>query len=443
MHVTLLKPTLGRLEHGPYVDEARMEPLQLGVIAALTPPDVELSLVDDRIDEIPYDRPTDLVAITVEAFTARRAYEIAAEFRRRGVSVVMGGMHATLLPDEVAGHADSVYTGDAETGWAQVIADARCGRLRPRYDAPVGPPQPGTITRRDLYAGKGYLPLTLLQFGRGCRFRCEFCAVGAFFDHHQYTREIAEVVAEIEAQDRRNLFFVDDNLIADGEAARRLFRALIPLRVRWVSQASIDMTRDPELMELMVESGCLGNVIGFESLDPENLKAMRKAPNLRGGFDRYERQVQILRDHGLQTWAAFVLGYDHDTPDTIRETCDWALAHKFTFAAFNVLMPYPRTPLYARLDREGRLLYGGTWWTDPEYRFNAAAFRPSLMTADELTEAAWECRRRWSSRGSIVRRALDPKTNLRTPFRFALYCMYNPLFRQEAFKKQGMRLGVE
>lgn len=443
MHVTLVKPTLGRLEHGPYVDEARMEPLQLGVIAALTPPDVELALVDDRIDPVPYDLPTDLVAITVEAFTARRAYEIAAGYRRRGVPVVMGGMHATLAPGEVAGHADAVYTGDAEARWAEVVDDARRGVLRPRYDAPVGPPQPGTITRRDLYAGKGYLPLTLLQFGRGCRYRCEFCAVGAFFDHHQYTRAVQEVVAEIEAQGRRHLFFVDDNLIADTEAAKALFRALIPLRVRWVSQASIDMTRDPELMELMVESGCLGNVIGFESLDPENLAEMRKAPNLRGGFDRYERQVRILREHGLQTWAAFVLGYDHDTPQSIRETCDWALAHKFTFAAFNVLMPYPSTPLYARLAREGRLLYDGTWWVHPGYRFNAAAFRPARMTADELTEAAWECRRRWSSRASIVRRALDPRTNLRTPLRFALYCLYNPLFRQEAFKKQGMHLGVE
>lgn len=443
MHITLVKPTLGRLEHGPYVDEARMEPLQLGVIAALTPADVEVALVDDRIDPVPYDRPTDLVAITVEAFTARRAYEIAAEYRQRGVPVVMGGMHATLLPSEVAAHADSVYTGDAEARWAEVVADARRGALRPRYDAPAGPPQPGTLTRRDLYAGKGYLPLTLLQFGRGCRYRCEFCAVGAYFDHHQHTRDVREVAAEIEAQERRNLFFVDDNLIADPAAAKALFRALIPLRVRWVSQASIDMTRDPELMELMVESGCLGNVIGFESLDPENLREMRKAPNLRGGFDRYEHQIQVLRDHGLQTWAAFVLGYDHDTPETIRETCEWALAHKFTFAAFNVLMPYPSTPLYARLQREGRLLYDGRWWVHPDYRFNAAAYRPALMAADELTEAAWECRRRWSSRASIVRRAFDPKTNLRSPLRFALYCLYNPLFRQEAFKKQSMHLGVE
>ncbi len=171
MQVSLVKPTLGRHSDGPFVDEGRMEPLNLGVLAGLTPPGVDVRLWDDRVDDIDYDEPTDLVAITVEAFTARRAYEIADEFRARRVPVIMGGIHATALPDEVSEHADSVYTGDAESGWARVVADAHEGGLKPRYDAPVGTPQPGTQARRDIYAGKGYLPLSLLQFGRGCRFR--------------------------------------------------------------------------------------------------------------------------------------------------------------------------------------------------------------------------------------------------------------------------------
>jgi radical SAM superfamily enzyme YgiQ (UPF0313 family) len=297
------------------------------------------------------------------------------------------------------------------------------------------------LPRRDLLAGKGYLPLTLLQFGRGCRYRCEFCAVGAYFAHSQYARPVAEVVAEIRSQPRRNLFFVDDNLIADPEAAKALFRALVPLRIRWVSQASVDQVSDPELMRLMVESGCLGNVIGFESLDPANLRQMRKGPNL-AAFDRYAGAVATLRAHGLQTWAAFALGYDHDTSDSILATAEWAIANRFTFAAFNVLMPYPGTPLYDRLAAEDRLLYDGRWWLHPAYRFNSAAFRPVRMTADELTEATWACRRRWSSPGSIVRRALDRRTNMGSPFRFALYCAYNPLYRREALKRQGLRLGL-
>ena len=443
MQVTFIKPTLGCLQDGEhFVDEARMEPLSLGVLAGLMPPGVDCRLFDDRIDEIDYDEPTDLVAINVEAFTARRAYEIADEYRRRRVPVVMGGMHATLIPDEVAQHADSVFTGDAEGSWPHVVADAHASRLRPRYDGHNGIPQRGALPRRDLYAGKGYLPISLLQFGRGCYHRCEFCAVGEYFNHRHCTRPAAEVVAEIRAQPRRDLFFVDDNLIADPEAAKELLRALIPLNVRWVSQAGIEQTRDPELLQLFVESGCLGNVIGFESLDPDNLRQMRKAANLPA-FDCYAEAVARLRAHHLQTWAAFALGYDHDTVESILATCEWGISNRFTFAAFNVLMPYPSTSLYRRLEEEGRLLYDGRWWLHPDYRFNHAAFRPKRMTADELTEAAWACRQRWSSTGSIVRRALDARTNMASPLRFLLYCIYNPLFRREAFKKQGMRLGVQ
>jgi radical SAM superfamily enzyme YgiQ (UPF0313 family) len=208
-----------------------------------------------------------------------------------------------------------------------------------------------------------------------------------------------------------------------------------------MSQAGIEHTRDPEMMRLFVESGCLGNVIGFESLDPDNLRQMRKAGNLHA-FDGYAEALHTLREHHLQTWAAFGLGYDHDTVESILATCEWGIQNRFTFAAFNVMMPYPGTPLYDRLRAEGRLLYDGQWWLHPDYRFNYAAFKPRRMTADELTEAGWACRKRWSSQASIVQRALDTRTNLASPFRFALYCIYNPLFRREAFKRQGMRLGT-
>jgi radical SAM superfamily enzyme YgiQ (UPF0313 family) len=443
MHVTFIKPTIGCLDDGDqFVDEARMEPLSLGLLAGMTPPGVECRLFDDRINEIDYDEPTDLVAINVETFTARRAYEIAAEYRARQVPVVMGGMHATLVPDEVAEHADAVYTGDGEALWTQLVADAHDGCLRPRYHGSPGVPQLGRKPRRDLYAGKKYLPVSLLQFGRGCQFKCEFCAVSQYFDHCHYVRPVTEVVEEIAALKRRDLFFVDDNFVANPEAAKALMRALIPLRVRWVSQASVDHTRDPEMMRLMVESGCMGNVIGFESLDINNLRQMRKAANMNA-FDGYAEAVATLRDYHLQTWAAFALGYDHDTVDSILETCEWGIANHFTFAAFNVLMPYPGTPFYERLKAEGRLLYDGRWWLHPDYRFNHAAYRPARMTADALTETAWACRKRWSSLPSIIKRGLDPHTNMASPFRFVIYCAYNPLYRREAFKKQSMHLGTK
>jgi radical SAM superfamily enzyme YgiQ (UPF0313 family) len=446
MKITLIKPNIGRMEHSLYVDEARMEPLQLGVIAGLTPPHVECVLFDDRIEEIRYDDPTDLVAITVEIYTARRAYEIAAEFRKRGVSVILGGFHPTLVPDECLEYADAIFMGDAESLWAQVVEDAERGKLQRVYRAPSGIPQAGGVRpRRDLFEGKGYLPITLMQFGRGCRFRCDFCAISTFFDHSHYVRQTQEILDEIESQDRRFVFFVDDNFLSDHEAAKRFLRALVPLRIRWVSQASIDMTLDPELMDLLEASGCIGHVIGFESLDPRNLKSMKKAPNLmrkKDGWDLYHAQCEILRKHHLQTWAAFTLGHDHDTVDSIRETHAFAMANKFCFAAYNILMPYPATPLHARLEREGRLLWDGKWWLHPEYRFNHAAFVPAKMTPEELTKACWECRHDWNRPVSIFRRLWDFETHLSSPTRLGVYLGYNPLYAKETFKKQGMLFGL-
>lgn len=442
MKIHLIKPNIGRLEHSLFADEARMEPLQLGVLAALTPADVEVHLYDDRVEPIPYDDHVDLVAITAQIFTARRAYEISAEYRKRGIPVIIGGIHATMMPEEAAQYADSVYMGDAEFRWAEVIEDVRHGQLKPLYRAAVGIPHPDILPRRDLFDGKDYLPLTLLQFSRGCPYRCEFCAISVYFDKRDYCRSMSETVREIKSQKRRYLFFVDDNLLANHQAAKALFRALIPLDIRWVSQGSLDMTEDRELMRLMVESGCLGNVIGFESIDPRNLQLMGKTPNLTAGFDRYRRQIDVLREYGLQTWAAFTIGHDYDTCESIEQTLNFALENRFTFAAFNILMPYPKTPLYKRLQAEGRLLFDDTWWLHPEYRFNHAAFQPKHMSPDELTDIGFHCRKTFNSIPNIVRRALDPKTNMRSLFRFALFASYSRLFRQETFKKQGMRLGM-
>jgi radical SAM superfamily enzyme YgiQ (UPF0313 family) len=442
MKLTLIKPNIGRMEHSLYVDEGRMEPLQLGIIAALTPLDVEVVLYDDRIETIPYDEPTDLVAITVETYTARRAYEISAEYRRRGVPVIMGGMQPTLIPKEVKQHADSVYIGDAEFKWRQVIEDSRRGKMQPVYVAPVGPPQPGTLTRRDIFRGKGYLPITLLQFSRGCRFACNFCAVSTFFDKTHYCRNVREVVAEVEAAEKQILFFVDDNILSNFEAAKALFRELIPLKVHWVSQGSIDMTQDLELMELMVKSGCLGLVVGFESITPQSLRSMKKSPNFIGGFKRYGPQLKIMRDYGLQLWAAFTLGHDYDTRESIEETLEFSWENKFPLAAFNILVPYPGTPLYRQLDAEGRLLYDDKWWLHPEYRFNYAAFQPKNMSPEELTEACWHCRSTYNSLGSLIRRTFDLKTNMRNLYKLGVYLKYSPIFRKEVFKKHSMRFGL-
>ena len=440
MKLTLIKPTIGRPEHSLYVDEARMEPLNLGVLAALTPPDVDVTMYDDRCEPIPYHQPADLVAITVETYTARRAYEIADEYRRRGVPVVMGGVHPTFVPDECAAHADALFIGDAETGWAALIDDARRGALKPLYSGAPGKPQTGVLTRRDIYAGKGYLPISLMQFSRGCRFTCEFCAVTKYFDRKHHLRAIDETLREIESQKRKLIFFVDDNIASNRQALKELCHALIPMRINWISQASLDVTSQPDLMKLMIDSGCLGHIMGFESITKESVREARKAPNM-GKFDAYKTQIRILRDYGLQTWAAFTLGYDHDTVGSVRATLDFALENRFTFAAFNILMPYPNTPLYDRLTREGRHLYDGKWWLHPEYRFNDAAFKPMQMTADELTAVCYDARKAFNTIPSLLWRFSDLKTNMRTIRRMSAFWQFTPVFRREVFKKHGMVFG--
>jgi radical SAM superfamily enzyme YgiQ (UPF0313 family) len=441
--ITFIKPNIGRLEHGHYVDEGRMEPLMLAVLAGLTPPDVDCVLFDDRMEDIPYDEPTDLVAITVETYTARRSYEIAAEYRARGVRVILGGMHVSLLPEEAMLHADSVFVGDAETRWQEVVEDARHRRLKPRYQGPPGIAQSGRVLpRRDLFRGKGYLPVTLMQYVRGCRFACRFCAVTQYFGRRHYIRVLDDVVREIASQPRRFVFFVDDNIASDHKALAEFCSAITPLRITWVSQASLDITRNRRLMQLLERSGNWGNVMGFESISRASLRETAKSPNIPR-FSHYREEVRILRDHGMQTWAAFTLGYDHDTTESIAATVDFALESRFIFAAYNILMPYPNTPLYDRLAQQGRHLYGGKWWLHPDYRFNAAAFVPQRMTADELTRACADARARYNKPGALLTRFGDVKTHLRSLARMGAYWYFALIFRREVQTKHGMRFGLQ
>lgn len=445
MRLTLIKPRIGRKEDSLYIDEGRMEPLQLAVLAGMTPPDVEVVMYDDRMEEIPFDEKTDLVAITVETYTARRAYEIATEYRLRGIPVIMGGMHATLIPEEVSMYCDSIVTGDAEWVWDELLDDFRKYRkLKKHYKSRPDIPQANKyLIDRKIYQGKKYLNVGLIQFGRGCRFTCSFCAISVFFGAKQFVRKLEDVVQEIKESKKALIFFVDDNICSDFEALKELCRILIPLKIRWVSQGSMDMTKDLELMDLLVKSGCMGNVIGFETVNPGNKRQLRKAPNFfRNDFDHYRKEVQTLRDFGLQTWASFTLGYDSDTRESILNSVEYAIKQKFCFAAFNILTPYPNTDLYRQLAEEGRHLYDGKWWLHPSYQFNHCSFKPKCMSADELTEVSFLAKERWNSMSSVLYRYFDPKTHMRNLVKTFVYWRYNPLYSMENFRKQSMYFGL-
>src|SRR3954452_4215672 len=369
MKITLVHPCIGRRAgDSSYIRTWQMEPLPPALIAGLTPPDVEVRFYDDRMEVVPFDEPTDLVAISVETYTAKRAYQIASEYRRRGVPVVMGGFHASLRPDEVALYAESVVVGEAEILWPEVIDDYRHGTPKKFYRQPGRTSLAGARPDRRIFQGKRYLRVGLVEAGRVCHFKCDFCAVQTVFGATQTRRPADEILAEIAAiRDRKRLiFFVDDNITSNLAQAKEFFRALIPLKVRWVSQASINAAHDEEFLALIKASGCQGLLIGFESLNPENLRRMHKTFNTAKGG--YEVALANLRRDGIRLYVTFILGYDDDHGDTFEETLQFAMKHRFYMIAFNHLTPFPGTPLYKRLEDEGRLTYD-KWWRVPEYRY--------------------------------------------------------------------------
>lgn len=447
MRILLVRPHIGRRETGDYIIEGRLEPASLAVLASLGPRDVDYSLVDERMEGISFAAAWDLVAITVETFTARRAYEIADTFRSLGVPVVLGGLHPSLAPEEAAPHADSVVVGDAEGVWEGLVEDLRRGRLAPRYrGATPSPPQAGRLPRSDLYRGKGYLPLAIVQHGRGCRFSCEFCACRVYFGSSWTCRPPQETAAEIAARRReglRNFLFADDNIAMDRGAALELCRALEPLGIRWGAQAGIAVARDGELLEAAARSGCVGFIIGFESVKAGTLAAMGKGQNLaRADSDqaRYATELENLERAGLAVWGAFTIGHDEDDARTAAELCDFAKSRRFAFAAFNILVPYLGTPLYARLAAEGRLLYDGAWWLHPDYRLNDAAFVPARMSPAELADSCARADREFNSIPSILARCLGGK-GPRSPGLRALILSYNLLMRRENRKRDRLPFG--
>jgi radical SAM superfamily enzyme YgiQ (UPF0313 family) len=439
MRITLIYPSVGRKDNKPYVRAWQMEPLSMALLASVTPPDVEVRFFDDRMEEIAFDEPTDLVAISVETFTALRAYKIARAFRARGVPVVMGGYHVTLLPEEAALEADAIVVGDAEPIWRQLLDDARHHRLAPVYRALERRTLKGIRPCRAIFAGKRYQNITLVEFARGCNFKCDFCSITAFHGANQNHRPAHEVAAEMEATGSRRFFIVDDNIVSQPHQVRGLCQALIPLKIGWVGQASIHIAQDEELLELMVQSGCRGVLIGMESLDPANLRDMGKSWNLAGGS--YADSLARFRKHGLAVYGTFVFGYDNDDERVVQRSIDFAREHKLFLAAFNHLVPFPGTPLYRRLRAEGRLLTP-KWWLDPEGKVGDVAFRPKKMSAEELQALCLEARRQFYQWDSIAERLLDRRANARNWLMTGVYLGLNIGAHFDIDLRQGLRLGA-
>jgi radical SAM superfamily enzyme YgiQ (UPF0313 family) len=360
----------------------------LGVItvAALFPSDWEIEVIDEAVEDINPDAEADLVGISTLTLNAFHAYMIADHFRGRRIPVLMGGMHPTAMPEEALRHADAVVVGEAEGIFGRVLLDFKDRRMRGVYWGEKLPdldklPRP----RYDLLRRKHRKILHSVQATRGCPHSCEFCSVTPFFGHSYRFRPVEEVLADLQASfDRSNsnrVFFVDDNIVGTADYAKELFRALVPLRIKWGSFASVAMTQNREIMKLAEKSGCTEVLVGFESLSQTNLDASHK-PWVR--VDRMREYIRIFHDHGMIVQGSFIFGHDDDRKDVFCRTIDFIQETGIQVPVFAILTPYPASRLRARLEREGRLLPEGRDWR--LYDVSHALFRPVHMTPEELEE---------------------------------------------------------
>lgn len=391
MRIALVSPKgpLYRHRGGIFRRSLRYAPLTLTTLAALVPDELDatLTLIDEGIQDVPPALDVDLVAMTVITGTAPRAYELAAQFRSRGIPVALGGPHVTLVPDDAQPHADAVVVGYAEDTWPELLRDFARGSLRARYvQSPDLSLAGRPFARRSLLPAGRYLTTNVFEATRACIHNCEFCVVPAAWGRRPYQKPVDEVVADIRQHGAKKLIFVDLNLIADREYAARLFEALVPLRVRWYGLSTVLLADDRPLLAQAARSGCRGLLLGFESIRAENLRGSSKSFNRPAQF---KHVVSLLHQHGIAVYGCFVFGMDHDTPDVFDETAQFAVDARIDLPRFAVVTPFPGTALHQRLEREGRILTRNWELYDGQH----VVFQPARMSVEELqagTERAWK-----------------------------------------------------
>jgi radical SAM superfamily enzyme YgiQ (UPF0313 family) len=426
MKVLLIDPSARRfmytMHKGRVPRSHRYPGLGLTTVAALCPPDVEaqVRILDDEFEEIDFhDRP-DLAGISLLTYSARRGYQIARQFRQRGVPVVLGGSHVTACPDEARQEAEAIVIGEAEDTWPQLLRDFQSGTMKPVYRSTnQASLQNQPMARRDLLRPQNYITVNTIQASRGCPFNCEFCSIAALFGHKTRCRPVEEVIAEIKTFAGRYFVFNDDNLGQEHEYYKSLFTQLIPLQKKWLSNASWNIVQDTELLKLLQQSGCCGLFIGFESIQAQ--QGVRKTgAAANGDADRrllYTEVVRKLHRSGIAVMGAFIFGFDNDNERVFARTLEFARQSRLDAAQINLLVPYPGTPLYARLKQEGRLCEQDWNW----YRSWHVCFEPKQMSRQVLQEKYLWFRRKFNSYPRIARRSLDAM--VRCSPRIAALCL--------------------
>jgi radical SAM superfamily enzyme YgiQ (UPF0313 family) len=399
------------LEH---VKVLSLPPLNLATLARCTPDTYDIAIIDEAMDTIDFDEDVDLVAITCLTPLAPRAYEISRRFRERGVPVVLGGVHASIVCEEATSFVNAVVIGEAEEIWQEVLQDYEAGTLRKTYRSSRPSPESVPLPRRDLFSN-GYF-IETVQTSRGCPFDCEFCSVTTFSGGHYRLRPVEDVIAEIGQLNGRRFFFVDDNIIGSGERstrrAFRLFEELTGLGKQWGSQVCLSIVENHALLRAATRSGAKFFFIGFESIDAETLAAMNKQINLRPGTRNFKDAIKRIQDEGIAIVGSFILGNDTDNKDVFERTADFVRHTGIDGAQFTIQTPFPGTKLYRKLAAGKRLLF--TNYPRDWRRYNGfqVVFQPKNMTVEELQEGHVSTYNATASLGTSLGRAL--RTFLRT-----------------------------
>jgi radical SAM superfamily enzyme YgiQ (UPF0313 family) len=401
--IALISPKgpLYRNKGGIFKKNLRYQPLTLTTLAALIPAELnaEIELIDEGIEDVRADLNADLVGMTVISGVAPRSYELAAKFRQRGVTVVLGGPHVTLLPEEAQKHADAICVGYAEETWPQLLQDYARGELqgvyrqRPDFSLQNLPEESRAFPRRDLLDNSKFLTHAVFEATRSCMHNCDFCVAPSAWGRKQFQHPVDWVIEDIRRVGQRKILFIDLNLTGDTRYARELLQAMIPLKVRWFGLSTVLIAHDPELVDLMARSGCMGVLLGLETVSQASLGDAGKKFNK--SVD-YGSAIRALHKKGIYIQGCFVFGLDSDTTEIFDETVEFALQTGIDLPRFSVLTPFPGTPLFHRLEAEGRIL-NRDW---EQYDGQHVVYQPKNMSTEELAighEHAWKRVYEWRS----------------------------------------------